>query len=185
MERTVGGREWVQNGWTRVLKVLSQQDVTVSLSHIRERSTGGDSNYTTVETLSSDSPLLTETGLTEDQAIMELQELREKGLVDYVQPFEDWEFVVYRLTADGLAIAQDLERTEREDRWQAQNRQINVVLTVATGFLAATALVQAVMSLLNVPAPTNLYLGGLYVAVLGLTVALLFTHRTPGPVVWE
>lgn len=68
MERTVDGEAWVTRGWTRVLNMLYETDVTLEISHIRVSEEVSESGYETVQSLPSDSVLLTETDLTEDQA---------------------------------------------------------------------------------------------------------------------
>lgn len=186
MEQYVDGEKWVVRGWTRVLNVLYETDVTIELSHVRVPDEVSDQEYMVVESLSPDSDLLTETELTEDQAIRELNHLLEENLVHHLRPFEDQSFAVYRLTEKGFKVAHDLRRTEKEDEWRKQDKQINAVLTVATGFLAATAVVQAILSFQNQQPPTNYALGGIYLLVVVITVLLIIGGRgSPGPEIWK
>ncbi|MCU4717577.1 hypothetical protein [Halapricum hydrolyticum] len=181
MERTVEGDKWVTRGWISVLEVLYKTDVVVSLAHIRT----SDTDYAVVEQLSSDSEILTETELTENQAIIELNHLLEEGLVDYIRPFEDTDFVVYRLTDAGYQVAHERKRTEMEERWRSESRKIDVVLTIATGFLAAGAFVQVYLAYRELQSPSQwLLLTGATLVVI-LTISLIVGRRgVRGPSFW-
>ena len=184
MERTVDGEKWVSRGWIRVLRVLYETDVTVSLSHIKVPEEVSDGGYAIVESLPSDSKLLTDTELTEDQAIRELTHLLNQGLAHHTQPFEDSDFVVYRLTEDGYRVAHDKRRTEMEDEWRTETRKINIVLTLATGVLAATALIQAYSAYQEIQPPKQRLLLGAGIMLL-LTVSLVVIRQGGrGPDLW-
>ena len=185
MDRTVDGEKWVTRGWVSVLRVLYETDVTVSLDHISVPEEVSESGYSVMEGLSSESELLTETELTEDQAIIELNHLLEEGLVHFIRPFEDSDFIVYRLTERGYRVAHERERTELEERWQEESRKIDVVLTLATGILAATAFVQAYLAYQEVQPPEQWWLLGGVGVVLLLTISLVIGRReSRGPNLW-
>ncbi|WP_267642157.1 hypothetical protein [Haloarchaeobius amylolyticus] len=169
MERTVDGEKWVTRGWVSVLEVLYETDVVVSLSHMTVPENISEDGYEVVERLSSDSTLLTETELTENQAIIELNHLLDEGLIHYIKPFDDTDFVVYRLTEEGYQVAHDQHRTKKEDEWRSESRKIDIVLTLATGLLAATALIQAYLAYQEIQPPEQMWLLG------GASVVFLFT----------
>ena len=185
MERTVDGEKWVTRGWVSVLQVLYETDVVVSLSHMTVPEHRSEDRYEVVESLSTDSKLLTETELTEDQAIIALNHLLDEGLVHYLRPFEDTDFVVYRLTEEGYRVAHDRYRIQKEDKWRSESRKIDVVLTLATGLLAATALIQAYLAYQEVQPPERLWLLGGASIVLILTFSLVIGRRgSRGPNLW-
>jgi hypothetical protein len=185
MERTVSGEAWVKRGWTRVLNVLYETDVTIGISHVSVPEEVSESGYETVQSLPSDSALLTETDLTEDQAITELNHLLGEELVHFLRPFDDDSIVIYRLTEKGFRVAHELRRTEKEDQWRAESRQINIVLTVATGFLAATAVGQAILAYFNEQPPTNTWFAITYATVVVMTILLLLARSGGwGPDIW-
>lgn len=185
MQRTVDGEDWEARGWIRVVEFLYEKDVTTELNMARVPEEISESGYKGYETLGSRSELLQDTALSEDQAIYELKYLRDQELVDLFQPFEEHEFGVNRLTDDGFAVAHDLHRMEREEEWRRQNVHINLLLTVATGVLAATSIVQGILAYAGTPTPTQNWITLTYI-VSGVMLLLLLIGRKDvrGPNLW-
>lgn len=171
MDRFVDGELWVERGWVRVLRILYEEDVFVNLSRATVPQEISSQEYEEFITLSDTSPLLTQTELSENQAVKELHHLHDEGLVHHMRPFEETDVVVYRLTEQGFKVAHELQRTAREDEWRAVGRRTNTVLTVATVFLAITAVVQAVLAYLEIEPPTSTWpviFGGILLVLITL-----------------
>lgn len=156
--------KWVSQGWAKVLWVLYDTDVTIELSRSRVDITG-ENEWVEIESLHSESPLLTETELSEKQAVHELRYLRDEGLVGFTQPFDDTDFVVHRLTDSGFQVAHDLRSIEQEEEWQEQNTKINRQLTIATVILAVTAIVQALDAIVQQQGLISVLLDIVYIVV--------------------
>lgn len=185
MEQYVDGEEWVARGWMSVLQFLYEDDVTIELSHVKVPEELSEDEYEVIESLSQNSALLEQTGLTEAQALTEFRYLRKENLVHYVQPFEDSDFVVYRLTDTGFKVAHEMQRTQKDDEWRSQNKQINVILTIATALLAATAFIQAILSIMDFPYPTNIGLAVIYLVAIVLSAGAIIGWRGgQGPDLW-
>ncbi|WP_311174142.1 hypothetical protein [Halobellus ordinarius] len=185
MDRTVDGEEWVERGWVRVVEFLYNNDVTTELNIVSVPGEISGNGYEGYERLGSQSRFLEETGLTEDQAMLELEYLRKQNLVDLFQPFEESEFGVNRLTSDGFSVAHDIQRTKREEQWRNQNSFINLVLTVATGVLAASAIVQGILAYYDSTGVTQQLIFVTYAAI-SIVLALLMLGRRgyAGPDLW-
>lgn len=185
MDHTVDGEQWVERGWVRVVEFLYNNDVTTELNIVSVPREISESGYEGYERLGTQSQFLEETGLTENQAILELDYLRSQDLVDLFQPFEASEFGVNRLTAEGFSVAHDIQRTKREERWRNQNSFINLVLTVATGVLAASAIVQGILAYDDSTGVTQQLIFVTYASI-SVVLALLMLGRRgyAGPDLW-
>lgn len=185
MDRPVEGEDWESQGWIRIIEFLYEDDVTSEENMIRVPEEISKNGWESYESLGPNSPLLSETGLSEEQAIFELNFLRKQNLVDLLQPFEDKHFGVNRLTDKGFRVAHDLQRSEREEQWRNQNSMINLILTVATVVLSATAIVQGILAYLGTSGDAQTIIVSIY-AVTALILLLLLIGRrgSKGPNIW-
>lgn len=185
MDLEVEGEEWKASGWIRVLEFLYDDDITIELRRERVPEWLSDDGYEVIEVFGSDSPFLEETKLSPNQARLELQYLRDEELIDFSRPFTDNEIIVFRLTDTGFDVAHDLCRTKQEEKWRNENKQINYILTIATGVLTVAAVVQAYIAFENAQLPNLLGLGTWTALAFVLLLILLAGHRgTRGPDFW-
>lgn len=129
--------------------------------------------------------MLKETGLSKEQVILEVKYLEDEGLVDYFQPFREHEYIIYRLTDEGFQVAHDIHRTEKEETWRKENKQLNFILTVATVLLTLTAVVQAYVAFTNTQSVNEMELSAILMVTLAVAFILIVGRRgTRGPDLW-
>jgi len=154
--------------------VLYDTDLVFELNHVRLPPEHPDEqDYTVVEQLPKDSIALEQTNLSTEQIIFELKNLERKGLVDFVQPFDDAEIVVARLTASGFDVAHGKHRMQRDEEWRKQSRIFDIMLTGATVLLAVDAWFQITnqVSLKNTqPRPLELTLVAIAVFIFAIYI---------------